>query len=218
MTARVKFSVINRNIVFAGDGVFSAQTRARAFADMAAASIVAIDRANDEALGRDVPYRTFIDGRDTRNLHAAKTTSEIAARWTLASGVVAWIDDLLTHAGPVKTGAYRKGHVIYADGVEIDDPDKSAGAREVLFLSLVPYARKIERGRKGYNPGHVYEAVAGLAKARFSNVALIRFTYQAPEGDAGQLGAWATKNATQARRSRQQTRKSLRQPAILVYL
>jgi hypothetical protein len=218
MPARVKFPIVRRDVMFSGNGVFSAETRARTFADMAAASIVEIDRANDEALGRDVPYRTFVDGRETRNLHAAKTTSEIVARWELAAGVVAYIDDLLTHAGPMLTGAYRKAHVIYADGVEIDVPDKAIGAREVMFLALAPYARKIERGKKGYAPGHVYEAVAAMAKARFSNVALIRFTYQAPEGDAGQLGAWATKNATQARRSRQQTRKSLRQPAILVYL
>lgn len=218
MPVRVKLPVITRQIVFAGDGVFSPETRARAFADMVSASISGIDQANDEALGRDVPYRTFVDGRETRNLRSGNIASEIVARWELAAGVVAYIDDLLTHAGPVLTGAYRKAHVIYADGVEIDVPDKAIGAREVLFLALAPYARKIERGKKGYAPGHVYEAVAAIAKARFSNLALIRFTYQAPEGDAGQLGAWATKNATQARRSRQQTRKSLRQPAILVYL
>jgi len=218
MAVRAKLPVINRQIVFVGDGVFSPETRARAFADMVSASIAGIDQANDEALGRDVPYRTFVDGRETRNLRSGNVASEIVARWELAAGVFAYIDDLLTHAGPVLTGAYRKAHVIYADGVEIEDPDKAIGAREVLFFALAPYARKIERGKKGYAPGHVYEAVAAMAKARFSNVALIRFTYQAPEGDAGSLGVWATRNAVHARKPRQQAQKNFRQPAILVYL
>lgn len=218
MPARVKLPVLRRDIVFSGDGVFSPEMGARAFADLASASITEIDRANDEALGRDVPYRTFVDGREAHNLRAAAIAREIVARWELASGVVAYIDDLLMQAGPVLTGAYRKAHVIYADGVEIDDPDKAIAAREVLFLSLVPYARRVERGKKGYAPGHVYEAVAAMAKARFSNVALIKFTYQAPEGDAGQLGAWAVRHAAHARKPRQQAQKNLRQPAILVYL
>lgn len=218
MPASVKFPVISRKIVFAGDGIFSPETRARAFAEMAGQSIKEIDAANDEALGRDVRYRVFVDGREAASVYAAKETSEIVARWELASGVVAYVRELLTHAGPVKSGAYRKSFVMYADGVEIEDPDKAADAREVLFLSLVPYARKIERGRKGYNPGHVYEAVAAMAKARFSNAAMIKFTYAEPEGDAGALGRWALGNAAGARRQKQQLQKNLRQPAILIYL
>lgn len=221
MPSRVKFPLLRREIVFSGDGVHSPQTRARAFADMAAQAINEIDRDNDAALGRDILFKTFVDGRETTNLRLAKERSEIVARWALAPGVVAYIDDLLTHAGPVLTGAYRQSHVIYADGVEIDDPDKATGAREVMFLSLAPYARKIERGKKGYAPGHVYEAIAAMAKARFSNVALIKFTYAAPVGDIGAhgaLGAWAGGNAAQARKPRQQAQKNMRQPAILVYL
>jgi len=218
MPARVKLPVLRRDIVFSGNGVFSPEIRARAFADLASASIAEIDRANDAALGRDVPYRTFVDGREAHNLRATTVAREIVARWELATSVVAYIDDLLMQAGPVLTGAYRKAHVIYADGVEIDDSDKAIAAREILFLSLAPYARKVERGRKGYAPGHVYEAVAAMAKARFSNVALIKFTYQAPEGDAGELGAWAARHAAHVRKPRQRAQKNLRQPAILVYL
>jgi hypothetical protein len=221
MPASSKFPVISRNVVFAGDGVFSPETRARAFADMAKGSILEIDRENDAALGRDVHYRTYVDGRETVDLRSAKDTSEIVARWDLTPGVVSYIDGLLAKSGPVLTGAYHNSRVIYADGVEIDDPMKAAGAREVMFMSLAPYARKIERGKKGYAPGHVYEAVAAMAKARFSNVALIKFTYAQPEGSAPGLRSWASKSAADAgsgRKQKHQATKNMRQPAILIYL
>ncbi|MGJ0505607.1 MAG: hypothetical protein ACR652_00445 [Methylocystis sp.] len=219
MPASAKFPVINRNIVFGGNGVFSPETRAAAFADMAGRSIAEIDKGNDAALGRDVHYRTFVDGRETANLRSAKDTSAIVARWDLTPGVISYIDGLLANSGPTKTGAYRNSRVIYADGVEIDDPQKAAGAREVLFMSLVPYARKIERGKKGYAPGHVYEAVAAMAKARFGNLAMIKFTYAEPEGRAPALDHWAATSQTAARQRKTKGRDNpRRQPAILVYL
>lgn len=216
MATQVKFPIVDRRIVFDGSGVFSPQTRAQAFAHMAEASIAEIDAANDAALGYDVAYRTFVDGHATPNLRIATQNSVIVARWELGAGVIAYIADLLSKAGPALTGAYRRSMRIYADGVEIDDPEKAIGAREVLFLSTVPYARKIERGLKGYAPGHVYEAVAAMANARFSNVARIKFTFAAPEGPAPALDAWAARSA-RPRRGRRD-RRARRQPAILVTL
>jgi len=216
MAAQVKFPVVDRRIVFDGSGVFSPQTRAQAFARMAAASIADIDASNDAALGRDVAYRTFVDGHATPNLRVATQNSVIVARWELGAGVIAYIADLLSKAGPALTGAYRRSMRIYADGVEIDDQDKAIGAREVLFLSTVPYARKIERGLEGYAPGHVYEAVAAMANARFSNIARIKFTFAEPEGPAPALDAWAARSG-RARRGRRD-RRARRQPAILVML
>jgi hypothetical protein len=183
---------------------------------MAAASIADIDASNDAALGRDVAYRTFVDGHATPNLRVATQNSVIVARWELGAGVIAYIADLLSKAGPALTGAYRRSMRIYADGVEIDDQDKAIGAREVLFLSTVPYARKIERGLKGYAPGHVYEAVAAMANARFSNIARIKFTFAEPEGPAPALDAWAARSGSARRGGRD--RRARRQPAILVML
>lgn len=216
MAAKVKFPVVDRRIVFDGSGIFSPQMRAEAFARMASSSIAEIDASNDAAVGRDVAYKTFVDGHATPNLRVATENSVIVARWELGAGVIAYIADLLAHAGPALTGAYRKSMRIYADGVEIDDPDKAFGAREVLFLSIVPYARKIERGLKGYAPGHVYEAVAAMANARFSNAARIKFTYAEPEGPAPLLDAWVAKAASSQKRGG--AAKNRRQPAILVFL
>jgi hypothetical protein len=219
MSARIKFPLINRKDVFAGSGVFSPETRAKAFAEAVGASIREIDRNNDVALGRDVTYKTFVDGRETGNLFTAKDTSVITARWELTPGVVAYIDDLLTASGPEKSGDYRRQHAIYADGVEIDDPNKAVGAKEVMFVALVPYARKIERGQKGYVPGHVYEAVAAMAKGRFSNVALIKFTYAEPEGPAPALDRWvATSKTARQQRKTKGRDNPRRQPTILIYL
>lgn len=221
MAARFKFPVVNERVVFDGHGIFSPEARAEAFAAMARASIEEIDRENDAVVGRDVRYRTFVDGRETSNLREARDTSVILARWDLGAGVVSYIWDLLAKSGPVLTGKYRASARMYADGVEIDDPDKAIGAREALFLPIVPYARKIERGKGGYAPGHVYEAVAAMAAARFSNVAKIKFTYAEPEGPAPELAAWAARNAgaeTSPRKKRAKLEKNMRQPAILVYL
>lgn len=218
MAATSKFPIISRKIVFAGNGVFSPETRARAFREATGQSIREIDASNDAAIGHDVQYKTFVDGRPA-DLSAARETSTILARWDLTPGVISYIDSLLANAGPVKTGAYRKSRVIYADGVEIDDPAQAVGAKEVMFMSLVPYARKIERGHKGYAPGAVYQAVAAIAAGRFGNVARIKFTYAEPEGAAPALRAWASKSAARhGRKQRQQTVKNLRQPAIVVYL
>jgi hypothetical protein len=216
MAAQVKFPIVDRRIVFDGSGVFSPQTRAQAFARMAAASIAEIDASNDAALGRDVAYRTFVDGHATPNLRVATENSVIVARWELGAGVIAYIADLLSKAGPALTGAYRRSMRIYADGVEIDDPDAAIGAREVLFVPTVPYARKIERGLAAYAPGHVYEAVAAMANARFSNIARIKFTFAEPEGPAPALDAWAARSSGARRGGRD--RRARRQPAILVML
>lgn len=219
MAARVKFPVMDKRIVFEGNGLFSPETRARAFAEVVGQSIKEIDAQNDAAVGHDVKYRTFVDRIETSNLFLAKDTSEIIARWELGSGVVAYIDELLSKAGPVRSGTYRREHKMYADGVEIADPDKALGANEVLFLSIVPYARKIERGKKGYAPGHVYEAVAAMASSRYSNVARIKFTYAEPEGPAPALDRWAATSAAARRQRKAKGKDKLRrQPAILVYL
>lgn len=221
MAARVKYPVIDRKIVFQGNGVFSPEIRARAFAEMARASIEEIDSQNDATLGRDIQYKTFVDGKPTENLFIATDKSEISARWELASSVVAYIDELLSVAGPVLKGRYRKLRAIYADGVEIDDPDKAIGAKVVTFVPLVPYARKIERGRNRYSPGKVYESVAAMAKTRFSNVAQIKFSYREPEGASPLLTEWAAKNASiqqSGRKQKAQMQKNMRQPAIVVYL
>jgi hypothetical protein len=221
MAARVKFPVINERIIFDGSGIFGPQARAEFFANSAKHDIDLIDRENAAAAGHNLQYRTFVDGRETVNLREAKETSIIVARWDLGAGVVAYIWDLLHKAGPAKTGKYRKSARMHADGVEITDPDEAIGAHEVMFVSVVPYARKIEFGKGRYSPGHVYEAVTAMANARFSNIAKIKFTFAAPAGPAPELSAWAARNASlegHPHKRGKKMDKNMRNPAILVFL
>lgn len=216
-----KFPVVTRRIAFEGDGIFSPSARAEAFAGMALSSIREIDAENDAILGRDVQYEMRVNSRPVPNFYGIKETDTLSAHWRLGSAVAEFILATLRQAGPVLKGDYRASATMYVDGVESEDPSAADPANEILFLSTVPYARKIERGKKGYAPGAVYQAVAALAKARFSNMALIKFTYAQPEGAAPMLDAWARRNASRqgsARKQRAQLIKNRRQPAIVVYL
>lgn len=177
MGLRVKFPVVDERVIFGIHGQLGEDALRKHFAGLVRKSIAEIDAANDRAVGQDVKYRTFVDGAESANLESVKFGGAIVARWELGVGVVDYIWDLLQNAGPRKTGRYRASVRLFVDGRETRNPKDAAGAREALFVAGVPYARKIERGKKGYAPGHVYEAVVAHAKARFSNIARIRFTY-----------------------------------------
>jgi hypothetical protein len=221
MALRVKLAPINSKVIFEGDGLASRETIGKAFASMVKKDIARVDGDNAAIVGRKVPHITAIGATQVAVLpDFIDPAAHVVARWQLEVGAVAYAWDALHRAGPVLKGAYRKSHRIYADGVEVAGPDDTAGAREVLILSIVPYARKIERGRKGYAPGAVYQAVTALTAARYGNVARIKFTYAEPEGPAGPLDAWAHRNASSIAHPRKraaQLTKNRRQPAILFY-
>lgn len=230
----VKFPITAERTIF-DLPAFSEEARATAFQRLAAKRIAQIDDENARAAGRVIPRQLFVDHAETTSLTPAKSTSIIVARWSVGVAAVDWIWDTLRIAGPKLTGHYRESARMYVDGVESRDPRDAVGAREVLFVSVVPYARKIERGKKGYAPGHVYQSVAQAAQARFGNAALIKFTYAVPEGAAPELRRWAmghahgagpagwkrrgvTQLAADLSKQRVQTIKNLRQPAIAVFL
>jgi hypothetical protein len=55
-------------------------------------------------------------------------------------------------------------------------------AREWVFVSVAPYARRIERGWSRQAPDGVYQAVAALARRRFGSLAMVQFTYRGVSG------------------------------------
>lgn len=231
MALRVKFPVIDERVVFGIHGPLGEEALRRHFAGLVRKSISEIDAVNDRAVGHDVQYRTWVDGAESANLENVKFGGTITARWQLGSGVVAYIWELLQGAGPRRTGRYRDSVRLFVDGRETRDPRDAEGAHEALFVPGVPYARKIERGKKGYAPGHVYEAVAAQAKGRYSNVARIRFTY-VPDDLMNEYARrklhgveftpgrkFRTRAQVTARERRQREYDRLRrQPAIVVYL
>lgn len=223
MALRVKFPIVDRRVAFSPGGAFSKETIGREFARMAAADIAQIDRENAAFAGRKLPMKTFLDGAEKEPIPAfVDPESAITARWQIAVGAVADADGLLAISGPRKSGDYRKHRAIYADRARVGSAaDIPPGAREVMIVSLVPYARKIERGRGGYAPGAVYQAVAAIMMKRYGNAARIKFTFAEPEGAAGQLDAWANGRARAVGNSRKrqaQLAKDRRNPAIIFYL
>lgn len=224
---KVKLDVMDVDVKLNGKSVFGEAAQRDAFAYMVKNEIADIDKRNTLVAGRDVPYVTYVDGVKTDNLFSAGVRSTVVAEWQLGYEVVIWIWELLRSVGPVGTKPktspeihYRESVRVYADGVQINDPVDSIGAKEILFLSIVPYARKIQRGLKGYAPGAVYEVAAAMAKSKFSNYARIKFTYAEPPGAAPPLDAWAFENAAKEqtnRKARIKVAKNRRQPAIVVY-
>lgn len=228
MAARTKFEAFDARVVFNGDNIFGEAAKADAFVYMAKREIEHYDKHNAAAFGRPVPYTTRVDGVETKNLFVAKSTSRIEARWDIGYEIVEWIYDILVRVAPYGTKAKRPPEIhfrdsfrVYADGREIKDPKQAIGAREVLIVSVVPYARKIERGLKGYAPGRVFMEVAAIAKLRFTNTARIKFLYAEPEGPAPLLDSWAEGNAAKEpsnRKTVMKYAKNRRNPAILIYL
>jgi hypothetical protein len=223
MALSVKLTPISSKTVFSGDGVGSPETIGKAFAKMAREDIARVDRENEAAAGGKLALTMRVAGAEVAAIpDFVDPAATISAQWEVANGAVAYAESLLEVAGPRRTGRYRKQHAIYADGVAVASvADVPPGAREVMIVSLVPYARKIERGAKRYSPGAVYQSVAALVAARFGNVVLVKFTFAVPEGPAPLLDAWAAGRgsvATSLRKRRAQIAKDRRNPAIVIYL
>jgi len=89
--------------------------------------------------------------------------------------------DLLFELSPVHSGAYRKGHTLFVDGVEARNLEAWDGQGEILISNVLPYSRKIELGKMTMRvPGtdHVYEQAEFVLMQRFGNQARIRFTFR----------------------------------------
>nr|WP_143846005.1 hypothetical protein [Bradyrhizobium cosmicum]QDP27016.1 hypothetical protein FNV92_34900 [Bradyrhizobium cosmicum] len=92
----------------------------------------------------------------------------IVYSFELLGELFGWISEQLRTFAPVLTGEFRDSFQFFADGVLVDPAGEVSPAREYVFLSPLPYARKIE-GSSGRPPESrqaphgVFEAVAALA-------------------------------------------------------
>jgi hypothetical protein len=133
---------------------------------------------NQQALGYQPVYEVFVDGVRGASLESVKPSGTIVADFKLVDNVLEWIRAQLETHSPVKGGRYRKSHVLFADNNEISRGARIPPAEEYVFVSTVPYARKIERGASPQAPEGVYQVVAVLAQRQFRNVASITFSYR----------------------------------------
>lgn len=181
------------------DDLVSPQRRSAELAEFARQEIEKATAINARALGQAPPVDIFVDGKKGAPLTSVQPAGTIVADFQLVSELLEWIDlQLLLHS-PVLTGRYMRGHRLFADGSEVRLEGQVAGqlpanvpaAAEYVFINIVPYARKIERGLSDQAPEGVYQVVAVLAQRRFGNLARITFSYRTAIGGGivgGKLG------------------------------
>jgi hypothetical protein len=203
------------------------QEQKQAIAEFVIAGIDEAKATNASVLGRVPPYTITVDGREGAPLDSVNPDGgNITVEFELIGGVLAWIAQTLLDRSPVVSGAYRKGHTLFADGSEVDALGTVPVASQYVFTNFVPYARKIEFKTTKTGgafviqvPNRIYERTAADAIAKFGNQAKIRFTYQPLQG--GAIGKWA-QTASAARHAFRHGRRSkiqqwlTNQPAIIV--
>lgn len=180
---------IDKEIVLFLDGLADAGVSA-SFAELAGGAIDEATDINARALGRAPLFTTYVDGRANAPLDTVKKEGVIVTEYELMIEVLAFIHQQLNQFSPYRTGRYRSSHVLLADNVEItiDTPTLApqlTGADEYVFINTTPYARRIEKGSSTKAPDGVYQAVANVARRRFTKVAKITFAYRTISGEFG---------------------------------
>lgn len=146
------------------------------------------DAHNKAILGMVPPSETYVDGRAGAALESVKLDGGvILTRYEALTEVVDYVWEMLARYSPVghgpyadghSPGRYRESHRLFADGAEME-PGSNTVAKTYIFVSTLPYSRKVEKGQGSAPDEGVYEGAVELAKARFGNLADVRFTYQA---------------------------------------
>lgn len=193
MALRARITPFEKSIKLLVDKNLSVEAAQKRIAVIARQEIAEGDEINRRALGSVPPRTITVDGREGAPLESVRPhRGTIIIEWSLVGDVLQWIFATLRARSPRVSGAYLKGHKLYADGVECD-PTRPPLAKEYTFLNLVPYSRKIEIGKtQAGRPfviqveNRIYQRTADDAKARFGNVAKIRSTFQSTVGGNSQ--------------------------------
>lgn len=207
------------------DGELSPAARSAALAGFAREELQNAEAQNAAALGHRPGHETYVDSAksDDSRLDAVRPDGVIVFEFTLLDELLAFISEQLVKHSPVgkagdkrpgHPGLYMSSHILLADGVEVEPGASPPPAGVYTFVNSTPYARKIERGLSDQHSA-VYEGVADLAKARFDNIAKIRFSFVSLL--AGGVHEWAqTTKSGGKRRGAKRTDWLTRQPAIQV--
>ncbi|WP_296741446.1 hypothetical protein [Mesorhizobium sp.] len=200
MPVRTKIEPIAKDISIVVNEMLTPAAQSRAVADFARGEIAQADDLNRRILGRLPPKTVTVDGRVGASLESVNPNGLIVAEWDIGNDVLAWIGQTLLDRSPRLSGDYRKGHTLFADGVEIALGEQIPNATEFVFINLVPYARRLEVGKTESGrdflisvPNRIYQRTYKDAKARFGNIAKITFGYET------QIGAYTLKNNQRAR-------------------
>lgn len=188
-----RIDALDRDVSLIIDEELSPEAQSRQVAAMARQLRDEAAATNRALTGQEPAWTTYVDGRAGASEESVKVPGRIDYDFDAGSDVVSYVVELIAKTAPKRSGRYAKSVAIYADGVEVETPGAASDAEEIIVVSTVAYARKIESGRKGYAPGGVFEGVAAMAMSRYGNMASIKFTFAAPLGGGTHLEAWASK-------------------------
>ncbi|MBP1179972.1 hypothetical protein [Methylobacterium sp. PvR107] len=182
MARATRLKPLARELTIAVQRALAPQARQKLIAGVARRALADAEEVNTRVLGRTPQHSTFVDGRSGAPLESVNPDrGEIVFRFNFATDLFEWVEEQLIIHSPVgdtpKSPEYSKSHIFFADG-EQADPAAPGEGDVFVFLSTVPYARKIERGLSSQAPEGVYEVVAALAQRRFGNLARIQFGYR----------------------------------------
>lgn len=189
MSLSVKIDPIDRDLKVMFNEMLGPQARSAMIAGFARQALVEAEEQDLEALGHVPDHTVFVDGAEGASEDSVRPDGTIVYEFAIVSDLFSWISDQLTKASPVLSGRFSQSFKLFADGTEVDPNNVPPNAAEYVFLNSQPYARKIERGFSPQAPNGVFEAVAALARVKFSRLAKVSFTYRSLLG--GEIGAWA---------------------------
>lgn len=180
MPLRAKIEPISRDVRLLLEDLKDPRQQSLRFAEFARGEIEAAKAQNRAALGYTPAVDIYVDGVKGAALNTVTPRGIIVADFALVDEVLFWIEDQLRTHSPVKTGRYRASHMLFADGIQVTNPELSIpeSAQEYVFVNAVPYARKIEKGSSSQAPDGVYQVVATLAQRKFRNLAKVTFSYR----------------------------------------
>lgn len=190
MAVVTRVEPIESTIALTVDRNLSPAAQRKSIAAFAREKLKDAQNRNERALGRVPPHETFVDGRRDASLDSVSPEGGVIVfEFEMIGESLMWILETLRDRSPVISGAYRRGHKLFADGREIAAPTKAtlAQADEFVFTNTVPYARKIEIGRTESGrafvvqvPNRIYERTAEDAQRRFGNIVRVKFSYRSP--------------------------------------
>ncbi len=162
-------------------------------------------------------YRQVVDGREGASLETVRPDGTILFAWQYLAEIVDDTYNALVNRSPRDKGQYVAGLITLLDGVEAPLSTVSADTREIRIVASVPYARRLEIGRRRGGGAfvlqvapHIVEETAIVARKLFGTLASVTFGY------SDLTGAYALRTSSSHRRHRGRLVTDVRYPTITI--
>ena len=162
-------------------------------------------------------YRHIVDGLEGAPLTTVTPDGVIVFAWQYLAEIVRDTYEALVRRSPRDSGTYIAGLIILVDGREAGIETIDADTREVRIVASVPYARRLEVGKRKAGgafvlqvPSHIVEETAIVARRLAGNLASFSFTY------VNLSDAYALRRRSGHRRRAGRVQTDVRYPAILI--